>query len=63
MKEFPARVLLIGAAGRMGKTIRDLADGDPKIEIIARCDLGDSIESAMQNCDVAIDFSQADAIT
>jgi 4-hydroxy-tetrahydrodipicolinate reductase len=63
MKEFPARVLLIGAAGRMGKTISDLADGDPKIEIIARCDLGDSIEPEMQNCDVAIDFSQADAIT
>ena len=63
MKEYPVRVLLIGAAGRMGKTISDLADGDPKIEIIARCDLGDSIEPAMQNCDVAIDFSQADAIT
>lgn len=63
MKELPARVLLIGAAGRMGKTISDLADGDPKIEIIARCDLGDSIEPEMQNCDVAIDFSQADAIT
>src|SRR5262249_20630577 len=26
-------------------------------------DLGDSIEPEMQNCDVAIDFSQADAIT
>ncbi len=63
MKECPARVLLIGAAGRMGKTISDLADGDPKIEIIGRCDLGDSIEPSMQNCDVVIDFSQADAIT
>ena len=63
MKLPRVRVLLIGAAGRMGKTISDLADGDPKIEIIARCDLGDSIEPAMQNCDVAIDFSQADAIT
>jgi 4-hydroxy-tetrahydrodipicolinate reductase len=63
MKELPARVLLIGAAGRMGQTISDLADGDPKIEIIARCDLGDSIEPEMQNCDVAVDFSQADAIT
>jgi 4-hydroxy-tetrahydrodipicolinate reductase len=61
MKSSPVHVLLIGAAGRMGKTIGDLADGDPKIEIVARCDLGDSIEPAMQNCDVAIDFSQADA--
>src|SRR5437660_7734159 len=58
----PVRVLLIGAAGRMGKTIVDLAKDDPKIDIAARCDLGDSIQSAMQNCNVAIDFSQAEAI-
>jgi 4-hydroxy-tetrahydrodipicolinate reductase len=63
MKTSPLRVLLIGAAGRMGKTISDLANGDPKIDIIARCDLGDPIEPLMKNCDVAIDFSQADAIT
>jgi len=47
----------------MGKTISDLANGDPKIDIIARCDLGDPIELPMKNCDVAIDFSNADAIT
>src|SRR4029077_13378429 len=63
MKELPARVLLIGAAGRMGKTISDLADGDPKIEIIALCDLGDSIESGMQNCDGAMYFTKAAATT
>jgi 4-hydroxy-tetrahydrodipicolinate reductase len=63
MKESPVRVLLIGAAGRMGKTISDLASGDPKIDLIARCDLGDPIEPPMKNCDVAIDFSHADAIT
>ena len=56
------RVLLIGAAGRMGKTVLDLAQSDPEIEIAAQCDLGDSIEPAMKNCDVAIDFSQADSI-
>jgi 4-hydroxy-tetrahydrodipicolinate reductase len=56
------RVLLIGAAGRMGKTIVDLAKDDPNIEIAAQCDLGDAIEPAMKNCDVAIDFSHADAI-
>ena len=59
----PVRVLLIGAAGRMGKTIVDLARTDREIDIIAECDLGDPIESAMQDCDVAIDFSHADAIT
>ena len=56
------RVLLIGAAGRMGQTVLNLARNDPEIEITAQCDLGDSIEPAMKNCDVAIDFSQADSI-
>jgi 4-hydroxy-tetrahydrodipicolinate reductase len=62
MKKSPVRVLLIGAAGRMGKTVLDLAQSDREIEIAARCDLGDPIEPAMKNCDVAIDFSQADSI-
>jgi 4-hydroxy-tetrahydrodipicolinate reductase len=54
--------MLIGAAGRMGKTVRELAQNDPEIQIVALCDLGDSIEPAIYNCDVAIDFSQADSI-
>lgn len=58
----PVRVLLVGAAGRMGKTIADLAKTDPHIEIAAQCDLGDALDPAMGNCDVAIDFSHADAI-
>jgi len=58
----PVRVLLIGAAGRMGKTVRDLARTDSQIEIVAQCDLKDPIQPAMKNCDVAIDFSNADAI-
>ena len=62
MKSSPVRVLLIGAAGRMGKTVLDLAQSDLELEIAARCDLGDSIEPAMKNCDVGIDFSQADSI-
>jgi len=56
------RVVLIGAGGRMGKTVLDLAQSDREIEIAAQCDLGDSIEPAMKNCDVAIDFSQAGSI-
>jgi len=62
MKPCPVRLLLIGAAGRMGKTVLDLAQSDREIEIAARCDLGDSIQPAMKNCDVAIDFSHADTI-
>jgi len=46
----------------MGKTVLDLAQSDREIEIVARCDLGDPIELAMKNCDVAIDFSHADSI-
>jgi 4-hydroxy-tetrahydrodipicolinate reductase len=58
----PVRALLIGAAGRMGKTIIDLARNDPNIDIVAQCDLGDAIEPVMKNSDVAIDFSHANAI-
>ena len=58
----PVRVLLVGAAGRMGKTIVDLAKDDPNIEIVAQCDIGDAIGSAMRKSDVVIDFSHADAI-
>ena len=62
MKNSPVRVMLIGAAGRMGKTVRAVTQNDPEIQIAGLCDLGDSIEPAMKNCDVAIDFSQADSI-
>ncbi len=58
----PVRVLVVGAAGRMGKTVLHLAEEDPAIDIVARCDLGDPIEPGMKNCDVAIDFSHPDAI-
>lgn len=62
MKNSPVRVLLIGAAGRMGKTVHELAEKDPQLQIAGLCDLGDSIQSVMKNCDVAIDFSQANSI-
>ena len=59
----PVHVLLVGAAGRMGRTVVDLVNNDPKIQIVAQCDLGEPIDPAMKNCDVAMDFSHADAIT
>lgn len=62
MKESLVRVLLVGAAGRMGRTIVGLAKNDPKIQIAAQCDAGDAIEPAMAKADVTIDFSHADAI-
>jgi 4-hydroxy-tetrahydrodipicolinate reductase len=57
----PVRVALIGARGRMGQTIIDLSKDDRKIDIVAQCDLGDAIEPAIKDCDVAIDFSHAGA--
>ena len=58
----PVRVALIGARGRMGQTILDLAKNDSQIDIIAQCDLGDAIDVAMKDCAVAIDFSNAAAL-
>ena len=58
----PVRVALIGARGQMGQTIVDLAKNDPEIDIVAQCDIGDAIDAALKNCDVAIDFSNASAI-
>ncbi len=56
------RILLVGAKGRMGRTIVDLAEREANIDIVAQCDLGDAIEPAMNNAEVTIDFSHADAI-
>src|SRR5882672_10132249 len=58
----PVRVLLVGAGGRMGKTVLDLAATDPKINIVAQCDLGDPVEPAIKTCDVIVDFSQPEAV-
>jgi 4-hydroxy-tetrahydrodipicolinate reductase len=55
------RVLLVGAKGRMGQAISVAASEDAGIVISAICDRGDALEPAMDNCDVVVDFSQADA--
>ncbi|HYY14383.1 MAG TPA: 4-hydroxy-tetrahydrodipicolinate reductase [Chthoniobacterales bacterium] len=62
MQRSCVRVLLVGAKGRMGRTIIDLVKTEPNIEIVAQCDLGDAIAPAMKDSDVLIDFSQAEAI-
>jgi 4-hydroxy-tetrahydrodipicolinate reductase len=56
----PIRVLLVGAAGRMGQAIERAAEGADDIAIAARCNRGDAIESALPNADVVIDFSHAE---
>jgi 4-hydroxy-tetrahydrodipicolinate reductase len=57
----PVRVLLVGAAGRMGQTIVAAARTQSEIEIAAQCDIGDPLEGSLADCDVVIDFSHADA--
>jgi 4-hydroxy-tetrahydrodipicolinate reductase len=62
MKEPRVRVLLVGSAGRMGKTIADVAREHPDIDIAGLCDLGDPLEPAISHANVVIDFSHASAI-
>ena len=57
----PLRVLVMGAAGRMGQAIVRTAGADKAVVISAHLDQGDAIGSAIGNCDVVIDFSHADA--
>ncbi|MDQ2918323.1 MAG: 4-hydroxy-tetrahydrodipicolinate reductase, partial [Verrucomicrobiota bacterium] len=57
----PVRVLLIGAAGRMGQAIAQAAEAREDVVIASRCDIEDNLEPAINNCDVAIDFSHAAA--
>src|SRR5881628_1057179 len=52
------RVALVGAAGRMGRAIIDIAESEG-VEIVARMDLGDAIVA--ENADALIDFSSAAA--
>jgi 4-hydroxy-tetrahydrodipicolinate reductase len=55
------RVLLVGARGRMGRAIVAAAAKEPGLTITAEVGRGDPIASRIDDCDVAIDFSTADA--
>ncbi|MGZ5022071.1 MAG: 4-hydroxy-tetrahydrodipicolinate reductase [Chthoniobacterales bacterium] len=55
------RVLLVGAAGRMGQAIAQAAESQKDVTIAGRCDIGDAIEDSLGKSDVVIDFSHADA--
>jgi 4-hydroxy-tetrahydrodipicolinate reductase len=57
----PVRVLLIGAAGRMGHAIKASAATTPGVEIAAEADQSDDFTASLANVDVVIDFSHADA--
>lgn len=57
----PARVLLIGAAGRMGQAIEKAAVGRNDLKIVGRCTASDALENSIAECDVVIDISHASA--
>jgi 4-hydroxy-tetrahydrodipicolinate reductase len=55
------RVLLVGAAGRMGKAVAAAAGKDADLTIVKGLQRGDALEPALDGCDVVIDFSLAEA--
>ena len=55
------RVLLIGARGRMGQAVTAAAAKEPSLTIKAELGRGDPIVSKIDDCNVVIDFSTADA--
>jgi 4-hydroxy-tetrahydrodipicolinate reductase len=55
------RVVLVGAAGRMGQAVQAVARRATDISIVAAVDVGDPLDQEIANCDVVIDFSHADA--
>lgn len=57
----PVRVLLVGAGGRMGKAVLAAADSAEGIVIGATASRGDLMTAAVENCDVVVDFSHAEA--
>lgn len=57
----PARVLLVGAGGRMGRAIRTAAESDSGLTISGRAERGATLEPLLEACDVVIDFSLPEA--
>jgi 4-hydroxy-tetrahydrodipicolinate reductase len=56
------RVGVNGAAGRMGSTVCDAVEADDELDLVARGDAGDSLETFVDaRCDVVVDFTVAAA--
>lgn len=53
----PVRIALVGASGRMGQATAAAAEQSSCFTIASTVDRHDSIEPAIETCDVAIDFS------
>ncbi|MFN2594332.1 MAG: 4-hydroxy-tetrahydrodipicolinate reductase [Actinomycetota bacterium] len=57
------RVAVLGAAGRMGSTVCDAVESDSDLELVARLDVDDPLEAAVENgAEVAVDFTTPQAV-
>lgn len=57
------KVVINGAAGRMGKTLIRLAREDGELELAGTVDVGGRLSELITKADVVIDFSTAPALT
>src|SRR3989338_3907525 len=55
------KVIVTGAAGRMGQRIIALASGEKDLKVVGEVDIGDSLEAIISRGDVLIDFSCTEA--
>ncbi len=55
------RVGVVGAAGRMGRTVCETVDAAEGMELLARVDVGDPLE-LVDDCDVVVDFTAPDVV-
>ncbi|HZK04823.1 MAG TPA: 4-hydroxy-tetrahydrodipicolinate reductase [Actinomycetaceae bacterium] len=55
------RVAVIGAKGRMGRTVCEAIEGASDMELVARLDLGDEMATLAGKAEVAVDFTHPDA--
>ena len=52
------KVAVVGALGRMGRTVCTAVEGAPDMELVARLDVGDEItERTLAGADVAVEFT------
>jgi 4-hydroxy-tetrahydrodipicolinate reductase len=55
------KVGVLGAKGRMGRTVCETVEEAPDTELVARVDVGDPLD-ALLGCDVAVDFTHVAAV-
>ncbi len=51
------KILVTGCKGRMGQAVIRATDANPGTELGASIDVGDSLDEALPECDVVIDFT------